>query len=46
MGNDGGDVMKKIVFWYRKMEPGTGDQILASLLKINFMTNLLIFLGL
>ncbi|MFQ6810345.1 MAG: hypothetical protein ACLRSL_03785 [Streptococcus sp.] len=38
--------MKKIVFWYKKWNKELETKFLASLLKINFMTNLLIFLGL
>lgn len=38
--------MKKIVFWYKKWNQELETKFLASLIKINFMTNLLIFLGL
>ena len=38
--------MKRIAQWYKKCNQELETKFLASLVKINFMTNLLIFLGL
>ena len=40
-----GGLMKRIAHWYKKWNQELETKFLASLVKINFMTNLLIFLG-
>ena len=41
-----GGLMKRIAYWYKKWNQELETKFLASLIKINFMTNFLIFISL
>ena len=41
-----GGLMKRIAYWYKKWNQELETKFLASLIKINFMTNFLMFLSL
>lgn len=41
-----GGLMKRIAYWYKKWNQELETKFLASLVKINFMTNFLMFLSL